>query len=263
MRFDRAVTFLDIESTGTDVATDRIVEIGLVTVIASTGERRQTVQRFNPGMPIPPAATEVHGITDADVADCLPFTAGAELLHGAYLDGFDLAGYNLARFDIPLLWEELHRAGIKWDLTNIRVFDCDSIFKKKETRTLADAVRKFCGREHVGAHGAMSDASAVIDVLAGQLEAYPDLAAMTPDELAAFCQMDQQKKLDLCGKLLIDADGDAIYNFGKFKGKKLKHEPGYAEWMLTTDFPASTKIAVERQLDMLEASCGADMWGQR
>lgn len=259
MRFDRSVTFLDIESTGVD-AQDRIVEIGLVTV-TPTGERRQTVQRFNPGMPIPAAATEVHGITDADVADCLPFDTAAELLHGAYLDGFDLAGYNLARFDIPLLWEELHRAGITWDLSNIRVFDCDSIFKKKETRTLADAVRKFCGREHEGAHGAMSDASAVIDVLAGQLEAYADLAAMTPDELAAFCQMDQFKKIDLPGKLLRDADGDAIYNFGKHKGKKLKLDTGYAEWIMRSNFPANTKMHVEAELDALIEACGVDQWG--
>lgn len=254
MNLEKPIAFIDIESTGADPVKDRIIEFGAV-VLMPDGTRREWAQRFNPGIPISPEAAEVHGITDADVADCPPFSEHAVRIVLA-IRNKDLGGYNLRRFDLPILDEELRRSGHRLELDGVRVIDCFGIFSKKEPRKLEDAVRRYCGREHEGAHGALADAGATLDVLLGQLEAHSDLAQMKADELATFSQISEQRSADVAGKLYIDSDGDACYAFGKHKDRKVKDEPGYAEWMLTKDFPGSTREALEMELEKISAAQG-------
>ncbi len=262
MRLDRPLAFIDIESTGTDVAKDRIIDIGLCCYMAEFAyplpeeldnpERPSFRQawRVNPGIPIPLTATACHGITDEDVKDCPPFKDVAPTIHRA-LDGCDLAGFNLSQFDVPLLWEEFDRAGITWNLDGVLVIDAKNIFFKKEARTLSAAVQFYCGEEHVEAHSALADAMATVKVLQAQLNRYPDLGCLALDTLAAFCQMDDLPRIDLAGKLVRDKDGDAVYTFGPKRGAKVKDDPGFARWMLSKDFSHNTKIAVEKELERL------------
>lgn len=240
MNLSRPIAFIDTESTGVDPVKDRILEIG-VAVLHPDGVRNHEVftRRFNPGMAIPPAATEIHGITDEDVKDCPRFAESATGIWRG-LQGKDLAGYNLRRFDLPILDEELRRSGLKLDLTGVQVIDCFGIFSKKEPRKLEDAVRRYCGREHAGAHGAASDADVTVDVLLGQLEAYEDLAKMDLSELASYSNVQDLKYADLAQKLYFDDEGKVCYAFGKHKDCRVRDRMNYAEWMLANNFPGST-----------------------
>lgn len=249
MNLDRPLCFLDIESTGTDPVLDRIIELGVSIIKPGADERVRWESRFNPGIPIPPAATAVHCITDIDVADCQPFSERAAHIHKA-LQGKDLAGYNLWRFDLPILDEELRRCGYKLDLRGVRVVDCFGIFSKKEPRKLEDAVRRYCGRDPLAAHSASADAEDTAEVLLGQLATYPDLDAMNMDDLAAFSWMSDQKPADLAGKLYRDAEGHLRYAFGKWKDQRVLDQQSYACWMLSKDFPGSTKEVLTAELDL-------------
>lgn len=244
---DRTLVFLDIESTGVDPVKDRIVELAYC-VVKAGGEKLSRVHRFNPGVPIPAEATAVHGITDADVAGCPPFSEFAAKV-AAWMVGKDLAGYNLRKFDLPILDEELRRCGFKLDLTGARVIDCFGIFAKKEPRKLEDAVRRYCGREHTGAHGALADVEATADVYAGQIAAYPELASMGLGQLAEFSRTSEHPEVDLAGKLYRDADGDVCFAFGKHRGEKVREHADYADWMLTKgNFPGSTCESIQEEL---------------
>lgn len=255
MKIDRPIAFIDIESTGVDPVKDRIIEFAAV-VLYVDGTRSRWSQGFNPGIPIPAAATEIHGFSDADVADCPPFADFVKKI-AAGLRGKDIAGYNLRGMDLPMLDEELRRAGLKLELEGVRIIDAFGIFSKKVPRKLEDAVRRYCDREHDGAHGAAADAEATLDVLLGQLKAYPDLEAMKVDELAAYSQISEKRFADVAGKLYTDADGDVCYAFGKHKDQKVKAEPSYAEWMLSKDFPGSTRDVLTAVLDKLYAEAKA------
>lgn len=247
LKLTRPLCVIDTETTGTET-TDRVIEIG-VTVLSVDGARKNWEQRFHPGIPIPPAATEVHGITDADVADKPPFSEFASRIHRGLTDR-DIAGYNV-RFDLSMIDEELRRCGLKLDLSGIHVIDAAGIFFKKEPRTLTAAVQKYCDRSHEEAHGAAADASASLDVLEAQLAMYEDLAAMDLAGVAQFSKRDEVEYIDLAGKLYLK-DGFVYYGFGKEKDKRLKDEPGFARWMLNKDFSGST-------LDVVRAELGR--WG--
>ena len=249
MKVERAIVSLDIESTGVDPVHDRIIELGMVAYLPD-GQRLPWSKRFNPEMPIPPAATEVHGITDEDVKDCPLFADFAGKVAKA-LAGNDLAGYNPWRMDLPMLDEELRRGGHKLDLIGVRVIDCYGIFQKKEPRKLEDAVRKYCGREHTGAHGALADATATLDVFLGQVGMYPELAEMGLEALAGYSRIAEYPYIDVAGKLYRDKDGDACYAFGPQRGKKVADEPGFGHWMLGKDFPESTREALVAEFDRL------------
>lgn len=246
----RPKVYLDIEGTSPDPATARIVELAVLKVMPDRSEK-QWCQRFNPGVPIPAEATAVHGITDADVADCPTFYERGRGVMLAF-DGCDLAGYNLTNYDVPLLWEEFYRAGLIWDLSQINIVDVEKIFKKREQRTLGAAVSFYCGREHEGAHGALADALATRDVLMAQLDRYPELKTMQPAELAAYATLDDMKRIDLAGKLVRDKDGVARYNIGKLRGRPVSDDTSFARWMLNKDFSENTKIHVERVLQEIE-----------
>jgi DNA polymerase-3 subunit epsilon len=238
----KSLLFFDIESTGVEIATDRIIE--LAWLIPAEGIQGRLL--FNPGCKIPPSATAVHGITDEMVANCPPFRQHAsELL--ALFSRCDLAGYNIIHFDVPLLWEEFYRAGIEWNVSESFIVDACSIFKKKEQRTLSAAVRFFLGRDMQNAHSAVADTAATAEVLSAQIERYDDLAFMDRAELAKFSNDEQM--VDLAGRIALK-DGVPVYNFGKAKGVPVKSDPGFGMWMLRQDFISSqTKMTVRRILE--------------
>lgn len=239
----KPICFLDIESTGTDPAKDRIITL---TVIKLEGdfiggdflETGQISTIVNPGIPIPPEATEVHGITDEMVKACDLFSVHAQTIHDA-IKGCHLAGYNSTNFDIPLLWEELNRAGIQLDLSGVLLLDACVIFKKMEERTLKAAMKFYCGREHEEAHDATADVRATIDVFRGQMARYENLRSCRLPELAEFCKMDN--RLDLAGKIVRDEEGHPIYAIGKAKGVRVQDDPGFGRWMIKQDFSENTK----------------------
>lgn len=254
MIFDRPVLFVDCETTGKDPVKDRIIEIG-VALLLPNGEQlhRGWNKRFCPGIPIPAAATAVHGITDADVADCPPFSTYAPKF-SVSLSSYDLAGYNLRQYDLPIIDEELRRCGFKLDLTGRRVYDVKVIFFKKNPRTLADCVRFYCGREPTEAHASSGDAIDSMDALLGQIAKHEDLAGMTPVELDSFCLMHDEGKApaDIAGKLYRDDQGDVRYAFGKHVDMRVLDEPSFADWALRSDFPGSTKDVLRAELAKLD-----------
>lgn len=253
LNLQRPICILDIESTSVNVSEARIVELGIRRQVPGQDEpKKRWVQRFNPGVPIPAEATEVHGIADADVADEPFFADMARVIHHGLL-GVDICGFNLMNYDIPVLWEEFYRAGIEWDLTGTNIVDVCQIFKKREERTLAAAVQFFLGRDHEGAHGALPDVDATWDVLVnGMLPRYADLQGKTVADLAKESKYEGEERIDLVGKLIRDKDGDAVYNFGKVKGKKVRDDIGFANWMLGKDFPANTLVHLHHELGRIK-----------
>jgi DNA polymerase-3 subunit epsilon len=243
----------DLETTGLDPATDRIVEIGCVKLLpAARGKphaREVRTWRVNPGRPIPPAASQVHGISDADVATCPTFDALAREVLG-FLEGCDLSGFHVEMFDVPLLAQEFERVGIDFPSWSPRVVDTRTLFVRREPRGLAAALAFYCGREHVGAHGAEADAQAAADVLLAQLSRYPDLDA-TVDALHAACHPVAEDALDASGKVRW-VGGEAVLGFGKHTGKPLRQlaadTPDYLRWILKADFPADTKRIIGEAL---------------
>lgn len=244
----RPLAFFDLETTGTRIGRDRIVQIGIVRLMPD-GQRERYQTLVNPGIPIPPEATAVHGITDLDVAMAPPMeTVAQEVLD--QLTGCDLAGFNVLRFDLPFLTEELHRVGRGWNTASVRVVDVQRIFHQKEPRDLTAALRFYCGRDHSGAHDALADVEATADVLLAQLDRYPDL----PGEVAALGTFsgDQQRHPDPAGKLRFDDRGQVCLSFGKYAGWPLeqigRHDPGYMQWLMTkAELPGST-LSVMREV---------------
>lgn len=250
MELSRPLAFIDIESTGPNPETDRIVEVGVCVLQPAGHPRKVWSARINPGIPIPPEATEVHGITDADVAACKKFAEVGPLLHKA-LAGKDLAGYNLRSFDLVILDEEFRRIGLRLELGFVRIIDCFNIFRKKAPRDLAAAVKTFCGREITGAHSALADAVSTAEVYLGQMAAFGDLSTMPLNELSEFCRMSDQREADLAGKLYYDQQGYLCFNFGQHKGKKIRDRVDYAEWMLRQTFPGSTRDFIRAELNRI------------
>lgn len=241
---NQPILFFDLETTGVDICKDRIISIAAckVTDFDFPGETLHWL--LYPNQAIPAEATAVHGITNDMVKDQPEFYLIAPGIH-AYFKGCNLAGFNLLDFDIPLLWEEFHRAGINWQVPE-HIIDASNIFRKKEPRTLSAAVQFYCGRAHDGAHNACADVEATIEVVAAQIARYPDLQGMDIPALAQFSTYN--KRVDLAGKLGRDEHGHLIYNFGKSKGKRVKDDPGFARWMLREDFPAHTKMILQTYL---------------
>lgn len=240
MVFTRPICFFDLESTGTDTAKDRIVEICILKVFPDRTQEIKT-KRINPGIPIPKSASDVHGITDEAVKDCPIFSKLAKGIL-AFITGCDIAGYHSNTFDVPMLYNEFTRAGIVWDYTGTHFIDAGAIFKRKEERTLTAAYKFFCGKEMENAHSAEADILATMEVFFAQLEKYVDLPTTT-DKLAEYCNFDKPM-VDLTNKFSRDADGDIIFNFGKNKGLKAKTDLKYCQWILDAGFaPDATEIA--------------------
>ena len=242
LKLDRPVMFFDLETTGTDALHDRIVEISMIKVMPDGTDIQRTV-RVNPGMPIPAEATAVHHITDADVADKPLFSQLAEGLAQSFR-GCDLAGFNSNRFDIPLLAEEFARAGIDFDFNECRFIEVQTIFHKKEQRTLSAAYKFYCGKNLDDAHSANADTRATYEVLMAQLDRYDDL----PNDMEKLSEYSSQNKnVDLMGRLVYDDRHREVINFGKYKGQLavdvLRRDPSYFSWIQQGDFASSTKRA--------------------
>lgn len=247
------LVFIDLETTGINIATDRIVEIALLKVNLD-GSETEMLQRINPEMPIPPQASKIHGIYDEDVKDAPVFREVAKNL-AKFIEGCDLAGFNSNRFDIPLLAEEFLRAEVDIDLKKHKFIDVQAIFHKMEKRTLAAAYKFYCDKDLVDAHSAMADTRATYEVLKAQLDRYQgveyeDAGGKTSvpivndvEKLSNFSSYD--RNVDFVGRIVYDENGVEVFNFGKNKGvpveKVLQEQPGYFGWMLNGEFPLYTK----------------------
>lgn len=247
MRLSRPLLFFDLETTGLDVGSDRIVEIAFLKWFPD-GHTEEFETRVNPGIPIPAHVSEVHHIYDEDVAQAPSFADIADQVL-ELMRGCDLAGYNCLRFDIPLLAEELLRAGRSFNVDDYHCIDVMNIFLARMPRTLAGAMAYYCHGEVEDAHSALGDSKATMAVLQGQLRMYHDLPSSV-EKLAEYSHVRQTA--DLAGMLLYDAQGEAVYNFGKYKGQRVKDvhatNPGYYAWIQERDFPQYTKLTLRRVL---------------
>lgn len=254
LNLEKPLAIFDLETTGTNITSDRIVEIAIIKVFPD-GREEQYCQRVNPQMPIPPIVSEIHGIYDKDVVNEPTFDQLAETVV-AFIGDADLAGYNSNKFDIPVLAEELMRAGSDFDVSQRRFVDVQNIFHKMEQRTLAAAYLFYCKKTIENAHNALYDARATWDVLKAQLERYPELTNEI-DYLADFSKAGNYNLLDFAGRLAINEKGEGMYNFGKHKGKTIKEvahiEPGYYGWMLDADFPLYTKQCLRREMEKIKS----------
>ena len=246
LKLKNPLVFFDLETTGINITNDRIVEISFLKVHPN-GKEEIKSRRINPGMPIPPQATAIHGITDDDVKDCPTFKQVARSL-ADQLEGCDLAGFNSSRFDVPMLAEEFLRAGVDFDMSKRKFVDVQIIFHKKEQRTLEAAYAFYCNKQLKNAHSAEADAFATYEVLKSQLDRYPDLTndiEVLSKEYSSF-----NNNVDFAGRIIFNEKGVEVFNFGKHKGKPvlevLKNEPGYYGWMMDGDFPLNTKQALTK-----------------
>lgn len=234
------IVFFDLETTGINIVTDRIVEISYLKVYPNGREESKTI-RVNPEMPIPESSSAIHGIYDADVADCPTFKEVAKEIVKD-IEGCDLAGYNSNRFDIPLLAEELLRADVDIDLMRRKFVDVQVVFHKMEQRTLAAAYKFYCDKELTNAHSAEADTKATYEVLQAQLDMYPELENDI-EFLSKFTA--QTNNVDFAGRIIYNSKGEEVINFGKYKGEKvedvLKKDMGYYGWMMNSDFTLHTK----------------------
>jgi DNA polymerase-3 subunit epsilon len=243
LELTRPIVFFDLETTGTNILRDRIVEISVIKVMPDGNEVERTI-RVNPCMPIPAEATAIHHITDADVASAPTFKMIApELLQ--LFDDADIAGFNSNRFDVPLLTEEFLRAGISFDVSKRRFVDVQTIFHKMEQRTLVAAYKFYCGKDLDEAHSANADTRATYEVLKAQLDRYKTLKNDV-DFLADFST--QNKNVDLMGRIIRNEAGQEVFNFGKYKGQVVedvfRRDSGYYSWMMQGEFPANTKQVI-------------------
>ena len=234
------LVFFDLETTGIDIAKDRIVEISMVKVMPN-GEEIVKTRRINPGMPIPPESTAIHGITDEDVKDCPKFKEIAKSL-AAQIEGCDLAGFNSNRFDIPMLAEEFLRAGVDVDLNRRKFIDVQTIFHKMEQRNLTAAYKFYCNKDLANAHSAEADTMATYEVLKAQLDRYPELENDV-NFLSKYSSF--TNNVDFAGRMVYNEKGQEVINFGKYKGRLveevLKSDPSYYAWIMNGDFPLNTK----------------------
>ncbi len=240
LKLSKPICFFDLETTGTNVAKDRIVEISILKVYPN-GNKEGRTWLVNPEMTIPDEVIAVHGISNEKVANEPTFKELAKEIYSIIKD-CDLAGFNSDRFDIPLLAEEMLRAEIDFDLKNMLSVDVQTIFHKMEKRTLEAAYKFYCDKDLEDAHSAEADTIATYEVLLSQLDRYPELENNVK-KLAEFST--HRKFADFAGFISFDEDDEEIFSFGKHKGKKvlqvLDQEPGYFGWILNADFPLYTK----------------------
>lgn len=240
LKLKNPLVFFDLETTGTNIVTDRIVEISYLKVYPNGREESKTI-RINPGMHIPETVSAIHGIFDEDVKNCPTFKQVAKEIMND-IEGSDLAGYNSNRFDIPLLAEELLRADVDIDFMKRKFIDVQVIFHKMEQRTLSAAYKFYCNSELENAHTAEADTQATYQVLQAQLDRYPELENDV-EFLSKFTA--QTNNVDFAGRIIYNEKGEEIINFGKYKGQKVidifKKDVGYYGWIMNSDFALHTK----------------------
>lgn len=240
LKLTKPICFFDLETTGINVAKDRIVEISVLKVYPN-GNKESKTWLVNPEMSIPAEVVAIHGISDEKVANAPTFRALSKEIYNMIKDS-DLGGFNSDRFDIPLLAEEMLRAEVDFDMKNMVSIDVQTIFHKMEKRTLEAAYKFYCDRDLTDAHSAEADTIATYEVLLSQLDRYPELENNVK-KLAEFSK--RKQSVDFAGFIILDEDEEEIFSFGKHKGKKvaevLENEPGYFGWILNADFPLYTK----------------------
>ena len=240
LKLTKPLAFFDLETTGLNIATDRIVEISIVK-ITPNGDKEIKTKLINPTIPISAESVAIHGITEDKIKDKATFKEVANELND-FIKGCDLAGFNSNRFDVPLIAEEFLRAGIDFNVSDRKLVDVQNIFHKMEQRTLVAAYKFYCDKDLTNAHSAEADTTATYEILEAQIAKYSDLEADT-DFLSEFSQM--TKNADLLGRFVYDENNVVVFNFGKHKGKAitevLEKEPGYYGWMMNGDFPLYTK----------------------
>ena len=248
LTIERPLVFMDIETTGLDKDRDRIVEFSAIKISPDDSEKQLTL-RINPQIPIPKEATEIHGITDKDVVDSPKFFQCAASIRN-FLNGSDLAGFNMIRFDLPLLENEFRRVNMNFSREGRNLIDSQIIFHMLEPRNLAAAYKKYCGKELNNAHSAEADARATAEVLLGQLNQHPELPRDIKD-LADYCLPDRANYIDAEGKFLWVND-KAMCSFGKYRGMSLKQiaktEPGYLEWLSRANFSPEVQDLAKRAI---------------
>ena len=241
----KPIIFFDLETTGTDISKDRIVEICYIKVWPD-GKEVEYTKRINPEMHIPEGASAVHGIYDADVKDCPTFKEVAREIANEF-EGCDVAGFNSNRFDLPLLAEEFLRAQVDIDLSRLRAVDVQVLYHKREPRTLSAAYKFYCGENLEDAHSALADTRATYEVLKAQLSHYDDM----PNDIEALSKESSfTNNVDFAGRIVYDANGSEVFNFGKYKGMPveavLDRDPSYYGWMMNGDFSLNTKQVLTR-----------------
>lgn len=257
LNLNNPIIFFDLETTGVNITTDRIVELSYIKIMPNGNEESKTM-RLRPTdmsgntLHIPETSTAIHGITDDDVKDCPTFKEIAAELEKT-IKGCDLAGFNSNKFDIPLLVEEFLRAGVDIDLSKRKFVDVQNIFHKLEQRTLVAAYKFYCGKNLEDAHSAMADTRATLEVLEAQLDRYPEELKNDVAFLSEFSSMN--RNVDFAGRIVLNDKGEKIFNFGKYKGHSvsevLRRDPGYYNWMMQGDFALNTKQVLTR-LRLLE-----------
>jgi len=240
LQLKRPIVFIDLETTGVSLSSDRIVEIAMIKIMPDS-TRQVKRKLINPGIPIPKDSSEIHGITDEMVKDAPTFKQSGNEIK-MFIDNCDMGGYNSNRFDIPILMEEFLRAGMDVDLSTRKMIDVQHIFYTMEPRTLTAAYKFFCNKELVDAHSAEADVDATIDVLMAQLKRYENLGNSVDSILNVI---GEDKIVDYARRFSFDDKGNEVFNFGKHKGRQvtavLKAEPQYYDWMMRGDFPLHTK----------------------
>lgn len=254
LKLERPLAIFDLEATGLNITSDRIVEIAIVRVDPD-GKKMTYERRINPEMEISKEATEVHGISNEDVANAPTLKdVVSEVID--FIKGCDLAGFNSNKFDLPMLAEELLRVGSDYDLSQVKHIDVQNIFHKMEQRTLSAAYQFYCDKSLENGHAAFADAEATWEVLDAQVARYSELENNV-DFLATFSLYGDVKRADFAGRLAFDKNGEVTYNFGKHKGKSVaqvaKEEPGYYGWMMDADFPLYTKQQLKAEMERIKA----------
>lgn len=240
LELKKPLAFIDLETTGVNLTTDRIVEIAIIKIMPD-GARLVKRKLINPEMPIPAASTEVHGITNEMVKDAPTFKKVANEIK-QFLEHCDIGGYNSNRFDVPLLVEEFLRVGQEFDMSDRELLDVQRIYHQMEPRNLSAAYRFYCNKELHDAHSAEADVTATWEILEAQVQRYPQLGNSIPDILKVT---GREEIVDFARRFGLE-NGDVVFNFGKHKGKPvtkvLKDEPHYYDWMMKGDFPLHTKM---------------------
>ncbi|WMJ73760.1 3'-5' exonuclease [Cytophagaceae bacterium ABcell3] len=252
LKLKKPLVFFDLETTGTNITNDRIVELSFIKVMPN-GERITKTSRINPTIPIPLESSLIHGIYDEDVQDKPTFKSIAASLN-KFLEGCDLAGFNVIRFDIPVLVEEFLRAGVEFDICNRKIVDAQRIFHLMEPRTLTAAYKFYCNKELEGAHGAEADTKATVDVLYAQIERYQNCKIKDgkgkeyvpiTNDIDELHNLTASQFADLAGRIAFNDKGEEIFNFGKYKNQRvcdvLQRDPSYYDWMMKGDFSLNTK----------------------
>ena len=252
LNLKKPLAFFDLETTGINTATDRIVEISIVK-ISPEGEKDIQTHKINPEVPIPAESSAIHGIFDEDVKDAPTFKSMAKNL-AKFLEGCDLGGYNIIRFDVPLLVEEFLRADVDFQVSNRKLIDAQKIFFMMEKRNLSSAYKFYCGKKLEGAHGAEADTLASYEVFDAQIAKYENMdvedmlgkkVGQISNDMEAIHKLLSSNTVDLAGRFVFNSQGQEVFNFGKHKNKTvesvLQKEPGYYDWMMKGEFPQDTK----------------------